>query len=210
MRDFSRQTDLVPMDLLHATPVSVVGVGAVGRNVAVQLASVGVKAIDLFDFDEVDESNVTTQGYWTEQVGMPKVEAAEEAVLQVDPEIVVVKHNDRWRSKDRLKGVVFCCVDNMDSRKMIFEGVQRTASFFCDGRMQGLAAYCYPFAKEYFHKYLDTWHPQEESEPGRCTARSTLFVASFLASAMIFSMTRWMAGKKVYPFGGMPCEFCKL
>ena len=60
---FSRQASLVPREKLIETTFTVVGVGAIGRQVALQLASIGVYKLRLIDFDIVDMTNVTTQGY---------------------------------------------------------------------------------------------------------------------------------------------------
>ncbi|MGE3405795.1 MAG: ThiF family adenylyltransferase [Pirellulales bacterium] len=60
---FVRQAELVPHQQLAATLVTVIGVGAIGRQVALQLASLGAARLQLVDFDRVDASNVTTQGY---------------------------------------------------------------------------------------------------------------------------------------------------
>ena len=49
-RDYSRQSDLVPRETLTSTPIVVVGVGAVGRNVAMSLASIGAESVLLVDF----------------------------------------------------------------------------------------------------------------------------------------------------------------
>src|SRR5688500_1272274 len=70
---FSRQRDLVPGERLTETRISVIGVGAIGRQVALQLAALGARRLQLVDFDEVDDSNVTTQGYARHEVGMAKV-----------------------------------------------------------------------------------------------------------------------------------------
>src|SRR3954454_8121165 len=72
---FSRQEDLVPRDQLRDLSVSLIGLGAVGRQVALQLASIGVRRLQLIDFDRVDLSNVTTQGYLAEEIGISKVAA---------------------------------------------------------------------------------------------------------------------------------------
>ncbi len=77
---FIRQSDLVPTDKLVAQTCSVIGVGAIGRQVALQLASLGARSIQLIDFDRVDETNITTQGYLAREVGQPKVEAAADAI----------------------------------------------------------------------------------------------------------------------------------
>jgi sulfur carrier protein ThiS adenylyltransferase len=66
---FQRQEDLVPRERLGQVKVTVIGVGAIGRQVALQLASIGVRRLQLVDFDAVDLTNVTTQGYLAEDVG---------------------------------------------------------------------------------------------------------------------------------------------
>ena len=71
----SRQQGLVPSDRLVDLTVTVIGVGAIGRQVALQLAAIGVRSIQLIDFDSVDETNITTQGYLASDVGTLKVEA---------------------------------------------------------------------------------------------------------------------------------------
>jgi sulfur carrier protein ThiS adenylyltransferase len=44
---FLRQTGLVPRDKLKGTKVTLIGVGAIGRQVALQLASIGVQDLQL-------------------------------------------------------------------------------------------------------------------------------------------------------------------
>lgn len=66
----------MPQAALKGAKVTVIGVGAVGRQVALQLASIGARHIQLVDFDMVEPTNVTTQGYLAADVGQAKVEAA--------------------------------------------------------------------------------------------------------------------------------------
>jgi hypothetical protein len=70
-----RQQDLVPTQRLADLTATVIGVGAIGRQVALQLAAIGVRRLQLVDFDTVDRTNVTAQGYLVEDVGSPKVQA---------------------------------------------------------------------------------------------------------------------------------------
>jgi sulfur carrier protein ThiS adenylyltransferase len=72
---FVRQADLAPADRLAEVTATVIGVGAIGRQVALQLASIGVPRLQLIDFDTVDMTNITTQGYRRQDVGTPKVDA---------------------------------------------------------------------------------------------------------------------------------------
>ncbi len=48
---FSRQEELVPNDRLRQFKATVVGVSAIGRQVALQLAAVGARRLQLVDFD---------------------------------------------------------------------------------------------------------------------------------------------------------------
>ena len=59
---FVRQGDLVPRSRLQDVLVTVIGVGAIGRQVALQLAAMGATRLQLIDFDLVEATNVTTQG----------------------------------------------------------------------------------------------------------------------------------------------------
>ncbi len=52
---FERQADLVPRERLESLAVSVIGVGAIGRQVALQLAALGVRKLQLIDFDRAPD-----------------------------------------------------------------------------------------------------------------------------------------------------------
>src|SRR3954462_13921956 len=107
-----RQQDLVPLARLQQLTVSVIGVGAVGRQVALQLAAIGARRLQLVDFDVVDESNITTQGYLAGDVGLPKVSALDAAIKRLDTSIETELVQDRFRRKLQIGQVVFCCVDS--------------------------------------------------------------------------------------------------
>jgi molybdopterin/thiamine biosynthesis adenylyltransferase len=78
---------LVPQDRLHRLTASVIGVGAVGRQVALQLAAMEARRLQLIDFDSVELSNGTTQGYPASDVGRTNVDSTAEAVRRIDPSI---------------------------------------------------------------------------------------------------------------------------
>src|SRR6266699_1266453 len=70
-----RQRDLVPPEQLAACHALVIGVGAIGRQVALQLAAVGIPLLILYDHDSVAEENLAAQGYRPDQLGLAKVDA---------------------------------------------------------------------------------------------------------------------------------------
>src|SRR4051794_9837553 len=134
---FMRQRDLVPADRLTDLTATVIGVGAIGRQVALQLAAIGVRRLQLVDFDRVDLTNITTQGYLQEDVGESKVLATACAIARLDPAVDVAAVADRFRPKLEIGQAVFCCVDSIEARGAIWRSVSRTSSFWADGRMLG-------------------------------------------------------------------------
>ncbi len=195
---FVRQAQLVPQARLASLDVTVVGVGAVGRQVAVQLASLGVRRLRLVDFDEVDASNVTTQGYARGDIGRRKVDACRDAVLAIDPEVNVDAVHDRWRPATPLGDAAFCCVDSIDARSAIWRGGGSVLDFWADGRMRGeslrVLSACDAHSREH---YPATLFPQHEAQAGACTAKSTIYAASITASLMLGQFVRWLRGQPV-------------
>jgi sulfur carrier protein ThiS adenylyltransferase len=192
---FQRQDDLVPRDRINGVRATVIGIGAIGRNVAVQLAAIGVPRIQLVDFDVVDTSNVTTQGYTAADIGMTKVLATLTAIRQIDTAIEVETVDDRYRPKLNIGEAVFCCVDSIESRGAIWKSAQRHCRFWCDGRMlaEVIRVLTVTDGQGRDH-YPTTLFAQTEAIVGRCTARSTIYAATIAAGMMVHQFTRWLRG----------------
>jgi sulfur carrier protein ThiS adenylyltransferase len=192
---FARQEDLVPRDRLAELRATVIGVGAIGRNVAVQLAAIGVPRIQIVDFDVVDFSNVTTQGYFTADVGLPKVEATKAAIGRIDPTLHVECIQDRYRPRVAIGDAAFCAVDSIDARAAIWRSAQRQCRFWCDGRMLAEVIRVLAVADSQGREhYPTTLFAQAEAQVGRCTSRSTIYAANIAAGMMVHQFTRWLRG----------------
>jgi len=48
---YSRQRDIVPAERIADCKATVIGVGAIGRQVALQLAAMGIPWLQIIDFD---------------------------------------------------------------------------------------------------------------------------------------------------------------
>ena len=193
-----RQQELVPEDRLACLKVSVVGVGAVGRQVALQLAAMGARRLQLVDFDRVEWTNITTQGYSATDVGQSKVHAAAEAVRRIDPTIQTQLVQDRYRPKVELGEAVFCCVDSIAARRAIWRSAGPRLRFWADGRMLGEVIRVLVVAEEFGRDYYPTTlFPQSEAQPGRCTAHGTIYTASIAAGLMLHQLARWLRGQPV-------------
>jgi molybdopterin/thiamine biosynthesis adenylyltransferase/rhodanese-related sulfurtransferase len=84
--------------LLNAK-VLLLGAGGLGSPAALYLAAAGVGTIGLVDADVVDASNLQRQIlHATSRVGMPKVESGEKAIRDLNPDVKVIKFEERVMS----------------------------------------------------------------------------------------------------------------
>src|SRR5689334_20868194 len=84
-----RQRDLIPSERLGACHALVIGVSAIGRQVALQLAAVGMPQLTLIDHDVVGEENLAPQGYWPENIGQTKVVATQALCERIYPPMAI-------------------------------------------------------------------------------------------------------------------------
>ena len=170
---------------------TVIGVGAIGRQVALQLAAMGVPDLKLIDFDAVEESNIASQGYREADLGRSKVEATAEACREINHDIVVQEARDRFRRSMEVGSAVFCCVDQIDIRRLIWQAVQHRADFFVDGRMSAevlrVLVACDPPSRTHYPTTLFT---REEAYEGACTAKTTIYCANIAAGLMVSQFTK--------------------
>lgn len=88
---------------LKAAKVLVVGTGGLGSPLLLYLTAAGVGNIGVVDFDVVDESNLQRQVlYSVSDVGRPKVEAAKERLLALNPHVNITTYNTRLTSENAL------------------------------------------------------------------------------------------------------------
>lgn len=103
---------------LLASKVLLLGAGGLGSPAALYLAAAGVGTIGLVDADVVDNSNLQRQVlHATSRVGMPKVDSAEVAIRDLNPDVKVVKFQERVDSSnvDRIFDQFDIIVDGCDN-----------------------------------------------------------------------------------------------
>src|ERR1700722_608450 len=104
LRDL-RQRELVPPQKLATCHALVIGVGAIGRQVALQLAATGMPELTLIDHDVVDVVNLAPQGYMPQDLGQAKVEATAQWCRLLSPDLQVHIYSERFkRSSTRTLG----------------------------------------------------------------------------------------------------------
>ncbi|GIV33967.1 MAG: molybdenum cofactor biosynthesis protein MoeB [Chitinophagales bacterium] len=105
--------------------VLVIGSGGLGSPALLYLAAAGVGHIGIVDFDKVDASNLQRQVLFTMQdVGRPKVEAAKERLLGLNPYIQITTYNTHLNASNALDifkdwDIVCDGTDNFPTRYLV-------------------------------------------------------------------------------------------
>ena len=100
--------------------IHIIGCGSVGSTLAELLARFGLTKMSLYDFDVVEPHNIVNQMFVQKHIGMPKVEAVRDMLLEINPEMNVKMYPGGWDNQP-LDGYVFLAVDNIELRKKIAE-----------------------------------------------------------------------------------------
>jgi sulfur carrier protein ThiS adenylyltransferase len=201
-----RQRDLVPPERLAKCHAIVIGVGAIGRQVALQLAATGVPELTLYDPDTVGVENLAVQGFRESDLGTTKVTAVADVCRQLFPRMTLGLRNERFRksaprawprNRDQ---VVFCCVDAIDTRKLVWDAVRAAAAFFADGRISAEVIRVLASGRPAIDRtYATTLFAAGEAFAGACTAKSTIYAANIAAGLMVGQFARWLRGIPVVP-----------
>ncbi|HEY6763018.1 MAG TPA: molybdopterin-synthase adenylyltransferase MoeB [Baekduia sp.] len=105
--------------------VLLLGAGGLGSPTALYLAAAGVGTLGIVDDDVVDVSNLQRQViHATSRVGLPKVDSAEQAINDLNPDVVVRKYQTRLDASnivDIIKDydIVVDGVDNFPTRYLL-------------------------------------------------------------------------------------------
>lgn len=102
--------------------IHILGVGATGSNIAVQLVRLGIEQIHIWDFDTVDERNISNQTYTFADLGKPKTEALKEYLVTINPNVQIITH--KKYTMQPLKGILFFCIDSIEQRHKIAQDNQ--------------------------------------------------------------------------------------
>jgi len=190
---FSRQRDIVPPERIADCKATVIGVGAIGRQVALQLSAMGIPWLQLVDHDKVEWSNLASQGYLEGDMGKLKVNATLELCWRINAATQINAVPERFRRSMDIGNIVFCCVDRIDVRRLIWEAVKDRVNLFCDGRMSAevLRVLTACDSKSRKH-YPTTLFNSEEAFVGPCTAKTTIYCANIAAGFMLAQFTKYL------------------
>lgn len=189
----SRQKDIVPRKRILDCRATVIGVGAIGRQVASQLSAIGIPWMKLIDHDAVEESNIASQGYFYDDLRRFKVHATADICHQINPRLELYTVNERFKGSTLVGNCIFCCVDKIETRKHIWDSVKNKVNFFVDGRMSAetlrVITACDEESRQHYPQTLFT---AEQAQAGPCTAKTTIYCANIAAGLMLAQFTKYL------------------
>ena len=195
--EFTRQSDVVSAEDVAAVVPVIIGAGAIGSHTAESLAKIGIREMDVWDFDTVEAHNLPNQGYRLGDLGKLKVEALKER-LEADTGVTVRAHAEKFTGEDLTHELVISAVDSMSARKTIWTSVKNSlhTQTFIDPRMASRYGIIYIVDmtnSEMVEAYEKTLYSDEEAHPAPCTDKATVFCAqgmSCLITAQLIELIR--------------------
>ncbi len=191
-----RFSDYLPPARTSLEHLTIVGLGAIGRQLALLLSQLPFASLTLVDFDSVSEVNLGPQGYYPSHINQLKVEATASDCLLRNPSLPIHTLPSRLTSFDDL-GLIpyptfaFLCVDSMAARTSL------SASASCpliDTRMGAQTAHIIYRDPASPSHHASTLFPDNEALQEPCTLRSTPWCASACASLAFSLMAHHLRG----------------
>ncbi len=109
---------------------TVIGLGGIGRQVALQLAALGVARLQLVDAGIVSRRAHAADGYAHDDVGQPKVHTAANLCHQINPKLDIDTLQSRSLRNLDLGDAVFCCTLSTPKRRSIWQAVSHRVRFY--------------------------------------------------------------------------------
>ena len=109
--------------------VMIAGAGGLGTNQAIQLQRIGINKIYLYDYDQVEVSNLNRQlCYGREDIGRYKVEASVEFLRNFNLDTEIIAKQEKITEESELPAdldIVFDALDNFETRFILEDLAQK-------------------------------------------------------------------------------------
>ncbi|MDD4741472.1 MAG: sulfur carrier protein ThiS adenylyltransferase ThiF [Bacteroidales bacterium] len=112
--------------ILQTKTIGIAGCGGLGSNCAALVARAGIGKLVLADFDKVEAPNLSRQYFFRSQVGLYKIDALRQNLLQLNPALIIETHCLRLTDADIASLFIGCDVvveafDDATAKLMLIE-----------------------------------------------------------------------------------------
>lgn len=177
--------------------VDVIGAGATGSRIALELAKLGVSNLHVWDGDTVASHNIANQVYGISDIGRLKVEALADIITSTTHSGINI-HPHFVDGSESMGEIIFLLTDTMESRKLIWERGLKYKPFInlmIETRMGTSSGRVYtinPNLVNHVKAWEETLHSDEESLTSACgTAVSVGATSSALAGIAVWQFIKW-------------------
>ena len=176
---FLRNSTLINQSYLDE--LTIIGAGGVGSALVMNAAIMGFKRIHIWDFDTLENHNLSTTTYPEECLGLPKVIAAQKQAVFYNNKVKVYAHNEEWIQGKYLSPNVMMAPDNMEVRYAVYlDWYHNNKGMLVDMRMGALTMEVISVTPQH-NNYVDTWRPSAAIQDEECTAKHTIFTAAVIS-----------------------------
>jgi len=177
--------------------IDIIGVGATGSRIALNLARLGLTNFHVWDDDVIETHNVANQDFNNTDIGKKKVHALQDN-LKNNFGVDIVAHDAKVTGDEELGDVVFILTDTMDSRKVIFEeGLKFNPriKLVIETRMEAESGRIYmfnPCNPTHIREWESTLYSSEEAVTSLCGTRtSVVATAELICGYSIWNFIYW-------------------
>ncbi len=184
------------------TKIHIIGAGSTGSFITLTLAKLGFENIKVTDFDKIEDVNIPNQFYRLSDVEKYKVDALKEIVKDftgTEIETEKIKIDENYNFDLNIDSLIVFCLDNMETRKLIYEKVKEYPIKLIDTRMggEGYQIYTTDLNNTEETKRFETALNGETKET-ECGLKSAIYTINSIASETTNIIKKIDKGEK-YP-----------
>jgi hypothetical protein len=173
---------------------TIIGCGGLGGTTALTLAKMGYKYLTLVDPDVVADENTGTQLFRPSDIGMPKIMALQETLVDFADDIYISGVQGRIDAKSYIPGgIIISCVDSITARKEIWQSVKTSAAeWYLEMRMAAEELQIHTvnmFHDWYWYEQYIAGQNEDDVVELPCTMKATYFTA-MVAGGLAGSIVR--------------------
>jgi len=192
--NFMRQMGILPPMNMNVS-VGLIGAGGIGAATAIALAKMGIKWLEVYDFDTIEDVNIPNQLLRVSDIGKPKVASLMSLIKQLS-DTQGVMHRTKIEANTSLdfQHIYITTVDSIEARKEIWENIQANVrcNWYLDARMGAELFQLYTIDMTnhawYARNLADLTDDNVPDEP--CTAKATIYTAFFAAGHIAHAVKR--------------------
>lgn len=197
----SRHVDVFSPTEFGNKRIDIIGAGATGSKVVVELAKLGIKNIHAWDFDKVEPHNIPNQVFGMDNVGQYKTKALKN-IIKKSTGLEITTYEKPADGTNSFGDIVFLLTDSIESRKKIFEGSvkYKNTRLMVETRMGADNGRIYsidPRNARHIKEWESTLKPIKEKTTVCGTAITVGATASMLASMAVWQFIKWSNLKNI-------------